>query len=650
MIIGTAGHIDHGKTALVRALTGVDTDRLKEEKARGISIDVGFAYLPIPDGPALGFVDVPGHEKFIHNMLAGSSGLDFVLLVIAADDGPMPQTREHLAIIDLLGVKAGFVILTKIDLVDAARRKEVCTEIKGLVAGTCLEGAEILQVSTVTGDGIEDLRNRLVDVTRRASFRAHNSRFRLIIDRSFTLAGAGTVVTGTVVSGTVSVDDRLIVSPSGIAARVRSIHAMNRSARSGIAGQRCALNLSGENVSKDAVLRGDVVVDPFLHAPTDRVDASMQVLASERRSVEQWIPVRLHHGAVEVGARVVLLRETPVAPGEQAFVQLVLDKPIMAICGDPFVLRDTSAQRTIGGGRFLDLRPPVRKRRADTRMNQLAVLNRPLWKDVLRGLLELLPYFVDLTGFARDRALSEEQMATAVEDLSIVAITASGALYGMGKPAVEDLRHDIGASLEEFHLGNPDLPGISVEKLRVNIAPFLPKALFLELLRVFSRDKSIAIDGAWLRLATHEARLTLQDEQVWARIMPLIGGEQRFRPPRVRDIATELGVGEADVRRVLKLLSRMGKVDEIAHDHFFLRTTVAEMVTCISDLADQAANGEFSAAQFRDKLDNGRKVAIQSLEFFDRHGVTLRRGDMRRLNPHRVDLFGEVPPPEGRAA
>jgi selenocysteine-specific elongation factor len=650
MIIGTAGHIDHGKTALVRALTGVDTDRLKEEKARGISIDVGFAYLPIPDGPVLGFVDVPGHEKFIHNMLAGSSGLDFVLLVIAADDGPMPQTREHLAIIDLLGVKAGFVVLTKVDLVDAARRKEVCTEIEGLVAGTCLEGAEILRVSTVTGEGIEELRNRLIDVARAAEARAHDSRFRLVIDRSFTLAGAGTVVTGTVVSGMVSVDDRLIVSPSGIAARVRSIHAMNRSARSGVAGQRCALNLSGENVSKDAVLRGDVVVDPFLHARTDRVDASMRILASERRSLEQWTPVRLHHGAAEVGARVVLLRETPVAPGEQAFVQLVLDKPIMAVCGDPFILRDTSAQRTIGGGRFLDLRPPVRKRRADTRMTQLAVLNRPLWTDVVRGLLELPPYFVYLTGFARDRALSEEQMAAAVENLSIITITVSGALYGMGKPAVDGLRRDVGASLEEFHHVNPDLPGISVEKLRTNLAPLLPKDLFLELLRMLSRDKSIAIDGAWLRLATHEARLTLQDEQAWARIMPLIGGEQRFRPPRVRDIATELGVGEADVRRVLKLLSRMGKVDEIAHDHFFLRTTVAEMVTCIADLAGEATNGEFSAAQFRDKLDNGRKVAIQSLEFFDRHGVTLRRGDMRRLNPHRVDLFGELPPPKGRAA
>jgi selenocysteine-specific elongation factor len=375
----------------------------------------------------------------------------------------------------------------------------------------------------------------------------------------------------------------------------------------------------------------------------------MRVLVSERKPVEQWTPVRLHHGAAEVGARVVLLRETPVAPGEQAFVQLVLDKPIMAVCGDPFILRDTSAQRTIGGGRFLDLRPPARKRRTDTRMSQLAVLNRPLWMEVLRGLLELPPYFVNLAGFARDRALSEEQMAATIEDLSIVTIVASGSLYGMGRAAVEGLRRDIGASLEAFHLGNPDLPGISVEKLRAQLVPLLPKPLFLELLHVLSRDKSIAIDGAWLRLATHEARLTSQDEQAWLRIMPLIGGEQRFRPPRVRDIAAELGFGEADVRRVLKLLSRMGKVDEIAHDHFFLRTTVAEMVTCIADLTGEAANGEFSAAQFRDKLDNGRKVAIQSLEFFDRHGVTLRRGDMRRLNPHRVDLFGELPP-KGRAA
>jgi selenocysteine-specific elongation factor len=650
MIIGTAGHIDHGKTALVRVLTGVDTDRLKEEKTRGISIDLGFAYLPAPDGSILGFIDVPGHEKFIHNMLAGSSGLDFVLLVVAADDGPMPQTREHLAIIDLLGIRAGLVVLTKVDLVDEPRHLEACEEIKGLVAGTCLDGAEIVWASTVTGQGIELIRGKLFDMARTAGEREHTARFRLAVDRSFTLAGAGTVVTGTVLSGTVSVDDRLVISPSGLAARVRSIHAQNRSAQRGIAGQRCALNLIGENISKDAVARGDVVVDPLLHAPTSRIDATVRVLVAERKALEQWTPVRLHHGAAEVGARVVLLSETPVRPGGEGPIQLVLERPITAAAGDPFILRDTSAQRTIGGGRFLDLRPPVRKRRTDARIAQLAVLRGPAWTDILRGLLKLPPHFVNLTAFTRDRALSDGQMSAAIDELFIVTIAAAGTLYGMKESAVEDLRRDVSADLGEFHVDNPDLPGMGIEKLRLRLAPLMPKPMFIAILHLLSRDKLVVIDGAWLRLPTHEVRLTTQHEQAWLRIMPLISGDQRFRPPRVRDLGAELSMDEADVRRLLKLLGRMGKVDEIAHDHFFLRTSVAEMVICIVELSGEAPNGEFSAAQFRDKLDNGRKVAIQCLEFFDRHGVTLRRGDMRRFNQHRADLFGEPPHREGQAA
>ncbi len=258
VIIGTAGHIDHGKTALVRALTGVDTDRLKEEKARGISIDLGFAYLPSPGGSVLGFVDVPGHEKFIHNMLAGATGIDFVLLVVAADDGIMPQTREHLAIIDLLGITRGIVALTKADLVDAARRAEVVSAITRALAATGLAGAEIVPVSAITGEGVDDLRARLFGFSQAIDARSARGRFRMAVDRSFTLAGAGTVVTGTVLSGAVSVGDRVTVSPAGLVARVRSIHAQNRATERGVAGQRCALNLTGDGVSKEAVARGEI--------------------------------------------------------------------------------------------------------------------------------------------------------------------------------------------------------------------------------------------------------------------------------------------------------------------------------------------------------------------------------------------------------
>ncbi|HEY0303128.1 MAG TPA: selenocysteine-specific translation elongation factor, partial [Rhizomicrobium sp.] len=307
MIIGTAGHIDHGKTSLVRELTGVETDRLREEKARGISIDLGFAYLPASDGSILGFIDVPGHERFVHNMLAGATGIDFVLLVVAADDGIKPQTLEHLAIVDLLGIERGVVALTKIDLADPARRAQVSADIAGALQSTKLADAPIFPVSTVTGAGIAGLREHLFDAAHNLQARAASGRFRLAVDRSFTLPGAGTIVTGTILSGMVTEGDHVMVSPTGLTARVRSIHAQNRPSARGVAGQRCALNLAGENVSKDAISRGDVVLDPDLHAPTDRIDVELRLLASESRPVIQWMPVRLFHASAEVGARVVLL-------------------------------------------------------------------------------------------------------------------------------------------------------------------------------------------------------------------------------------------------------------------------------------------------------------------------------------------------------
>ena len=401
MIIGAAGHVDHGKTALVRALTGIDTDRFKEEKARGISIDLGFAYLPAPDGNVLGFVDVPGHEKFVHNMLAGAGGIDFVLLVVAADDGVMPQTREHLAIVNLLGAARGIVAMTKVDLATVERREAVTVEIARTLDGTGLAGCDIVPVSLVSEEGVEALRGRLFAHAQAVEHGPPKGRFRLAVDRSFSLTGVGTVVTGTVLSGRVAVGDHVAVSPSGISARVRSIHAQNRATDHGEAGERCALNLAGDRIAKDLIHRGDMVLDPELHAPSDRIDGLLRVLASERKPITQWTPVRLHHAAAEVGARVVLLRDDPIAPGDLASVQLVLERPIAAATGDRFVVRDTSAQRTIGGGRFLDLRAPARKRRTPERMAQLHAHAIDDPNRALAALLECAPGYVDLTSFAR---------------------------------------------------------------------------------------------------------------------------------------------------------------------------------------------------------------------------------------------------------
>jgi selenocysteine-specific elongation factor len=642
VIVGTAGHIDHGKTALVRALTGVDTDRLKEEKARGITIDLGFAYLSAPNGLPIGFVDVPGHEKFVHTMVAGASGIDFAMLVVAADDGVMPQTREHVAIMDLLGIARGMVALTKIDLVSDERRRQAIAEITDTLAGSSLAGSAIAPVSVVSGEGIEALRARLFDAARGVECRGLTQRFRLAADRSFVLTGVGTVVTGTMLSGAVAVGDTVMISPSGMAARVRSIHAQNRVAERGCVGDRCALNLVGDGVSKDAIRRGDAVLDPALHAPTDRIDATLRVLASESKPITQWMPVRLHHAAADVGARLVLLGDGPIAPGEQAYVQVVLERPVAAAIGDRYVLRDTSAKRTVGGGCFLDLRAPARKRRTPERLAVLDACSISLPDGALAALARCAAGYVDLNAFARDRMLDLNEASRLADALGLVRVPFAGTQAAFAEEVWTRLQHVISEKIAAHHVDNPDLPGIGRERLRLALKPQIPAPLFIAVLQYLSRRQDVVLDGAWVRLPGHQARLTGEDEAMWSDVRPLIGGDERFRPPRVRDIAGMIDCGEADVRRVFKLLSRLGKVDEVAHDHFFLRSTVSEMVEAAADLAAAAPSGQFTAAAFRDRLDNGRKVAIQILEFLDRHGVTLRRGDLRRINGHRLDLFRPV--------
>ncbi|WP_201829243.1 selenocysteine-specific translation elongation factor [Microvirga zambiensis] len=644
MIVGTAGHIDHGKTALVKALTGIDADRLKEEKARGITIDLGFAYWPQANGDVIGFVDVPGHERFVHTMVAGASGVDFVMLVVAADDAVKPQTLEHLAIIDILGIDRGVVVLSKADLADDDRRAEASAQIRDVLAGTVLAECPIIPVSVVTGEGIETLKQHLRMAAAAQRERDDAGLFRMSVDRSFTLSGAGTVVTGTVLSGTVSVGDQVNVSPSGRMARVRSIHAQNRAAERGVAGQRCALNLTGEGISRDSIARGDMVLAPELHAPTDRIDASLRILASERKPVGQWFPVRLHHAAVEVGARIVLLEDGPIQPGERTMVQLVLDRPIAAAVQDAFVLRDTSAQRTIGGGFFIDLRAPARHRRGDERRAQLSALAEADPADAMRGLANVHPYYFDVSTLVRDRAMSLAAASDIADSLHLVRLTAGRMILALAEQRWQAFEAGLVGILSAFHIDNPDLQGMGLERLRLQCEPRLPAPAFRAALLALVAMDRVKIDGSWVRLPGHEVRLDEHEEHLWDAVRPLLGGEERFRPPRVRDIAGLLGTEEGEIRSLCKLLGRMGRLDEVAHDHFFMRDTVAEMVGIVHDLSRQAPDRQFTAAQFRDCVQNGRKVAIQILEFFDRHGVTLRRGDLRRINPHRLDLFRAIQP------
>jgi selenocysteine-specific elongation factor len=648
MIIGTAGHIDHGKTALVEALTGVAGDRLKAEKARGITIDLGFAYLPIEAGPVLGFVDVPGHERFVHTMLAGASGIDFALPVVAADDGIKPQTLEHLAIIDLLGIRRGVVALTKADLVPPEQLEVRAGEIRAAIAGTVLEKADILPVSVLTGQGVDGLRAHLALDAIATRARSAEGCFRLAIDRVFTLAGVGVVVTGTVLSGSVRVGDRVLVSPAGLPARVRSLHAQNRPADLGQAGDRCALNLADQAISKDAIRRGDMVLAPELHAPTDRIDAKLRVLPGASKPIGQWFPVRLHHAAAEVGAHIVLLGDDPIEPGASAEVQLVLDRPIAAAVPDRFIIRDASAQRTMGGGRFIDLRASPRRRRTPERRAQRAALALSDPLSALAALLAAPPFAWDLAVFARDRALPAAPTERLIEVLGLVVLESGASRIAVSRERWRLFKRSLLQQLAAYHAQNPDVQGMGREKLRLSLQLQLPAPVFVTALHKVAPDGEVVLDGSFVRLATHAARLTPKDEAAWAMIAPLLAGAERFRPPRVRDIARMTGRPEQDVRRLLKLAGQMGRVDELAHDHFFLRSTVHEMVIIVAEVAANEGGSAFAAAQFRDRMANGRKVAIQILEFFDRHGVTLRRGDLRRINRSRLDLFGPIVLSSGR--
>ena len=640
MIVGLAGHIDHGKTALVKALTGVAGDRLKDEKARGITIDLGFAYMPTRSGRPIGFIDVPGHERFVHTMLAGASGVDFALLTIAVDDGIMPQTLEHLAILDLLGIDRGVVVLTKAELAPPEAIENVARQAKAIIATTALTHAEILTVSALTGAGVDALRAHLEEASGAVRDRAAGKRFRLAVDRVFTLSGVGVVATGTVLSGSVHLGDRIQLSPSGLLARVRSLHAQNRPAEAAHAGERCALNLTGPNMTKDAIRRGDVALDPELHAPTDRIDARIRVLPTEKKPVGQWFPVRLHHAAAEAGARIVLFDDEPIAPGKEANVQLVLDRPIAAASYDRFVVRDASAQRTLGGGLFLDLRAKARGRRTLEKREQRAALALADPSAAFAALLETPPFAFDLAAFARDRAVSVERRDQLVSELGLVILVAEDSQIALIRERWALFASTMLERIAAYHAENPDRQGLGREQLRVTSQPKLPKPAFDVALKKLAVSGRLVLDGGFVRLPSHELQLAPGDRAAWEVIAPLLGGAQRFRPPRVRDLAGTTARAEKDLRRTLKRACRMGWADEVAHDHFFLRSTVSEMTTIIADLSASANHGSFSAAQFRDQLDNGRKVAIQILDFFDRHGLTTRKGDERRINRRCLDLFG----------
>ncbi|MYN15517.1 selenocysteine-specific translation elongation factor [Rugamonas sp. FT107W] len=625
MIVGTAGHIDHGKTTLTRALTGVDTDRLKEEKARGISIELGYAYAPLDNGDILGVIDVPGHERFIRTMAAGVTGIDAALLVIAADDGIMPQTLEHLAILRLLGVRRGAVALTKADRVDTPRVEQVERDIRALLAPTDFAEAQVFRTNASAADdaGVQALLRHLAQMA--ASLPASDERrlFRLGVDRVFTLSGQGTIVTGTALAGSVRVGEVLQLAPGGQQVRVRGIHAQNRSADSGHAGQRLALNLHG--VAKEEVERGTWVVAPALAECSSRIDAELTLMPDCGQTLKSWSPLHVHLGAAHHTANVVMLDSELLAPGETGRVQLVLDAPVHAVPGDRFVIRNAQATVTIGGGMVLDPFGPARKRRSAARMAWLRALADFVASGDVASLLTRSPLGLRRSALMRLSQLPADRIALPPDTIEVPLQGGDALLLAAGE--VQALEARILGGLAEFHARAPDEAGPELWRLKRIVAPEMEDRLWSRLVETLIVAGQVKQRGRSLHLPGHSVELSEKEQ---AQAAPLLAAllEGAFDPPWVRDLSRDHGVPEAEVRRLLLKLSKTGEISQVVPDLFYHPKRLAELAVLV------AALPEVQASAFRDATGLGRKRAIQILEFFDRVGYTRRVGNIHMIRPN----------------
>jgi selenocysteine-specific elongation factor len=625
MIIGTAGHIDHGKTTLVRALTGVDTDRLKEEKARGISIELGYAYTPLANGEVLGFIDVPGHERLVHTMVAGACGIDFALLVVAADDGIMPQTREHVAILELLGVAQGAVALSKIDRVTPERRQEAEAQVRTALAPTPLANAPIfpLDATNVDCPGIAALRQHLHGLAARAQQRPEGGLFRLAVDRVFTLSGHGTIAAGTVFLGRVHSGDTVAVMPRRLTARVRSLHTQSRPADMGRAGERCALALTG--VAKSDLVRGDWLADPRALIPSTRLDVRLHLLRGSQAHLAAWSPVHVHLGTAHRVAHVVPLEQLHLAAGDTARAQLVFDAPTCATCGERFIVRDAQGRHTIGGGRVLDPQPPARRRRTPERLAALAALERLIEGDGIEPLLAQARYGLTVAELMRLCGRAPEELSTPPAALRIEA---GADCFVLLRERWQALRDGALSALARFHAEVPDQAGPDAGRLRRMSFPDAPAALWQALLAQLQHERLLLARGAWLHLPEHQVTLSVADRALADKLRPLVLAG-RFDPPWVRDLAATVQEREERVRAVLRKLVGQGDVYQVVRDLYYDRDAIAELAAILS--ACHRAHGPVHAARFRDLVGLGRKRAIQILEFFDRIGHTRRIKDTHVL-------------------
>ncbi len=637
VILGTAGHIDHGKTSLIRALTGIDTDRLKEEKLRGITIELGFAYMDLPNGDRLGIVDVPGHERFVKHMVAGATGIDLVALVIAADEGVMPQTREHMEICELLQVKKGLVVLTKIDLVDDPDWVEmVQDDVAQFLKGTFLAGSPIIRVSAATGEGLPELQEALAKLVAQVEPRSSDGPFRLPVDRVFSMRGFGTVVTGTSVAGRLRIGDQVMVYPQQHKSKVRGLQVHNDEVQEIHAGQRTAVNL--QSMERALIQRGDVIATPGALVPTYLLDVQLDLLASSPRPLKHRAKVRFHTGTAEHLATAVLLDREELAPGEAAFIQVRLDQPVTALRGDRFVLRSYSPVQTIGGGTVLH--PLPRKHKGQGKREAAIAL-----KGLLRGNEDeiILWHVLDAgwSGVTGDELQVRTNFARVSLDKALQRFTSQKKLTLYDKEnhrflhadALNEIQQAVLAILADYHRLYPLKTGMAKEELAAQLPHPVEVKLYNFVLRLLADQQQLVMEMEWVRQHSHKVDLT-GDEKIIRGKIEQTYRESGLQPPFFKDVAGSLPGSPRQHQDVLEWTLSQGILIKVKEDLYFHSTVMEELQQRL--VAYLKEHGEISTPEFKEMTQASRKYTIPLLEYFDVQRFTIRIGDVRRLRESRA--------------
>lgn len=632
VIIGTAGHIDHGKTTLIKALTGRDTDRLKEEKERGISIDLGFTYFDLPSGKRAGIIDVPGHEKFIKNMLAGIGGIDLVILVIAADEGVMPQTKEHLNILKLLQVKKGIIALTKKDTVDNEWLELISEQVQQEVAGTFLEEAKIIPVSSVKGDGLRELIDEIDRLTEAVDSKDITSYFRLPVDRVFTVAGFGTVVTGTLISGSIKEGDKIQLYPSKLESRIRSVQVHEKSVKEAEAGQRVAVNIA--NIKVDEIHRGDVLARPESMEPTMMIDAKMEMLDDAPMTIDNRDRLRLYHGTSETMCRVVLLDREELKPGESAFVQLRLEEQIACQKADRFVIRFYSPMLTIAGGTILDPNPPKRKRFKEDVLEELSIKEKGDPSEVVEQfLLQNSDKFYEKKEITKQLGNMENAEFTSIVELlkekkAVIELKQGEESYFVHTKYLSIVGGQMENLLETFHSKNPLKAGISKEEIKSKLFEALKPKLYDAVLGYYVDNNYIKLENHYIAKNDFEVAFTENQSKIKALLLSKFS-ENKYNPPKFSDILTENKFDKNQTQMVYNALIDMGFLIRLDEDIAFAKGAYEEAINLVAEQIKK--NGCIQLGEFRDLLGTSRKYAMALLDNFDQQKITKRVEDKRIL-------------------